>query len=218
MSNNCIKTICFCKNCNKKYEFSDNSTKAGIREYKCKHFELKLIRNTNDDNLKYYLSLKCTKCSKKQKNNLKIITEYEQIKQKSNYNYFNCCENYINVVALLEKHKNSVSQDDNCNKLKNNNLNKNNNNSSNENNFKNNQPNFNAPNNNINSQSINQNININNNLNFNNTFANKQNISMLNNDFFNAINNFNKKDDFYVISGNNRMIYQMSNINSFGFK
>ena len=161
MSYKCIKTFCFCKNCNKQYEFSDNSTKAGIRKYKCKHFELKLIRNTNDDNLKYYLSLKCIKCSKKQKNNLKIISELEQNNQKSNYNYFNCCDNYINAVALLEKNKKSVSYNDNCDKLKNNNLKNNNNNNLNENNFKYNQPNSNVPNNNIKSQNVNQNININ---------------------------------------------------------
>ena len=106
MSNKFITTHYICEKCEKKYEFSDNKNKSGIRYYSCKHFSLKFIRNTDEQDLKYYLCIKCSKCSRQKKQNLIINNNYNKNTNNLNYSFYNCCQNAINIATFFSDEEN----------------------------------------------------------------------------------------------------------------
>ena len=114
MSNNHITTHYKCDKCNKQYEFTDIKNKSGLRLYRCKHFVLKFIRNTDDGELKYILSLKCLQCSKKKgKQNINIDKNSNKNNKNLNYSTFNCCGNTINIAAFFLENENQSNNENN---------------------------------------------------------------------------------------------------------
>jgi len=107
MSYKYITTNYICDKCHKKYEFSDDKNKPGIRQYRCKHFLLKFIKNKDENELKYFLSIKCLQCSKKQsKINLNITKNYNISENNIDYNNYKCCGNEVNIGAFFSEDEN----------------------------------------------------------------------------------------------------------------
>ena len=101
-----LVTNYICDKCQKKFEFSDYKDKAGIRQSCCEHFKLKLIRNLDEEELKYFISLTCCNCQKKQnKNKLNITINYNPNKKNINYNNFICCGNKIIIGAFFSENE-----------------------------------------------------------------------------------------------------------------
>ena len=71
--NKYITTDYKCGKCQKQYEFSIDKDTRGIKQFQCKHFILKLISNLDNNGLKYFASIKCIKCNKKQKKTIDSI-------------------------------------------------------------------------------------------------------------------------------------------------
>ena len=106
MSNKYITTHYICNKCHKKYEFSDNDKNPGIRLYHCKHFSLKFIKNKDENELKYFVSIKCLHCSKRyEKKNINL----EKTKKSIKYNRYACCGNEITIGAFFSEDENNSS-------------------------------------------------------------------------------------------------------------
>ena len=225
-----ITTNYKCIKCQKQYEFSVNKDIRSIKHFKCKDFILKFITNSDDkNNIKYFVSIKCRKCNKKQGRQLKFSNN--QSMKDFNSNNFKCCENIIQFAVFfsdqkLEKTININNNNNMQSSLQNNNqnmenfsvfdntshLNNNNNFNMNQNNISNNLP----INRSISDNTMMNNHNINNQN--NNNFNNYQNhISggiefSPNNNFNNTIPN--KNNNFQNINNNNGYFNQnCSNMN-----
>ena len=99
-----ITTYCICEKCQKKHEFSDDKNTPGMRFYRCQHFIIKFIRNTDENKFKYLVSLKCCNCSKKQEiKEINITQSYDKNNKNLNYNNFSCCQKIISIGAFLSE-------------------------------------------------------------------------------------------------------------------
>lgn len=214
-----ITTNYQCHKCQKQYEFSDNNNLQGIRQYQCKHYILKFIKNMDNNFISYKVCIKCRKCLKKTVLQLFIFNNKSMID--FNSNIYTCCDDQINFAAFY-----SEVRLESINKIQQNNLNMSINNF-NMNNFDmNNDNNFIRSNsdslirNNLNNQMNNINLN-NNNLNRgfsggiqNNNFNNNQNNNNNNNNFQN--NNVNLMAGLNMngyMNNTNNQNKQFSNMN-----
>jgi len=201
-----ITTNYQCKKCGKQYEFSESKDIHGIRQYQCRHFILKFIKNFDNNNMiKYIVSIKCRKCSKKSEKQL-------QISNNKNINDFNsneaqCCGNQISFASFFSSQRLESTTSIN------------NNAQSNMNNVNNNNFNFNQNNNMNNFNNNNIQINRSNSSNMNMNIANNQNMMMNNfNMNQNQNNNFHKGFSGDVINNNLMNSFNMdmqSNMNNF---
>jgi len=193
-----ITTNYQCHKCQKLYEFSDNKNLQGIRQYQCKHYILKFIKNMDNNFISYKVCIKCRKCLKIKMLQLFIFNNKSMID--FNSTIYKCCNNQINFAAFY-----SDVRSESINKMQQNNLDM-----SyeyfNMNMFENETDNTyirsnsdNLTMNNLNNQM--NNINLNNN-NFNRGFS--ENIQ--NNNFMNNFNNNNQ------INNNNNNNFQNNNV------
>ena len=113
-----ITTDYQCHKCQKQYEFSDLRNLQGIRQYNCKHYILKFIKNMDNNIVGYLVSIKCRKCSKKNDKQLFVFNNKNMID--FNSNVYNCCNNQINFAAFY-----SDTRLESINKIQQNNLNMN---------------------------------------------------------------------------------------------
>ena len=75
-----------------------------MRLSRCKHFIIKFIRNTDGNSFKFFVSLKCCGCSKKQDiKSLNITQNYNKNMNNLNYNNFTCCQNTISIGAFFSE-------------------------------------------------------------------------------------------------------------------
>ena len=111
-----ITTIYQCHKCQKQYEFSDQRNLQGIRQYQCKHYILKFIKNMDNNIISYKVSIKCRKCSKKNEKQLFTVNNKNMID--FNSNIYNCCNNQINFTSFF-----SETRSESINKIQQNNLN-----------------------------------------------------------------------------------------------
>ena len=104
MSNKYLTTYFICEKCQKKHEFSDDKNTPGVRLIRCQHFILKFIRNTDENYLSYFLSLKCRGCSTKQDiKKLNVTLNYNKNEKDLKYNKFSCCQNAIIIGAFYSE-------------------------------------------------------------------------------------------------------------------
>ena len=214
-----LTTHYLCDKCKKKYEFSDPKSKRGIRMYRCKHFELKFIKNIDNAQLNYFLKIKCLICYKKQDiKNIKI-NNYNQNNQ-IQYNKYNCCGNKINIGSFFSNDENN-SIDNIIDLLEKTDIIQRNNN---QNNFNNNKDMFiqNGNMNNINFGMVNQNNGMNNFNNINNIPNNCMGYININNNanFENNVNNnFQMNPNFCqnaaIMNNGQNMFEQSFNGNNF---
>ena len=226
-----ITTNYICIKCQKQYEFSVNKDIRSIKHFQCKDFILKFITNSDDkNNIKYFVSIKCRKCNKKQGRQLKFSNN--QSMKDFNSNNFKCCENIIQFAVFfsdqkLEKTININNNNNMQSSLQNNNQNMENFSVFDNTSHLNNNNNFNMNQNNIsNNLPINRSIS-------DNTMMNNHNIINQNNNNFNNCqnhisggiefspnNNFNntipnKNNNFQNINNNNGYFNQnFSNMNN----
>ena len=104
MSSKYLTTYCICEKCQKKHEFSDDKNTPGVRLIRCQHFILKFIRNTDENNLRYLVSLKCCGCSIKQDiKKIDITLNYNKNEINLKYNKYSCCQNIIIIGAFYSE-------------------------------------------------------------------------------------------------------------------
>ena len=192
-----ITTNYQCHKCQKQYEFSEKKNFQGIRQFQCKHYILKFIKNLDNNAINYHVSIKCRKCSKKLDKSLFIANNKNMINFGANIHA--CCGNQINFGAFY-----SEQRLESVNKIQ-----------MQQNNLARSVVNFNMngfDNNNQNMNNINQNNNMNiqkrfsgdinkNNNNFDNTFNNAKNINNNNNNFQNI--NFQNNNNNIQNNNNN---------------
>ena len=111
-----ITTIYQCHKCQKQYEFSDQRNLQGIRQYQCKHYILKFIKNMDNNIISYKVSIKCRKCSKKNEKQLFTVNNKNMID--FNSNIYNCCNNQINFTSFF-----SETRSESIDRIQQNNLN-----------------------------------------------------------------------------------------------
>ena len=76
MSNiNFITVEINCKKCNYRNEFTDELKNCGMRPDKCQDFEMKFIKNTDNDYYEYYVTFNCKNC----KNSGSVNFNYSKI-------------------------------------------------------------------------------------------------------------------------------------------
>ncbi len=99
-----ITTYYICEKCQRRYEFSDDKNTPGIRLIRCQHFTIKFIRNTDEYNLRFFVSLKCGGCSNKQDiKKIDIIKNYNKNDKDLKYNIYSCCQNIILIGAFYSE-------------------------------------------------------------------------------------------------------------------
>ena len=104
MSNKYLTTYFICEKCQKKHEFSDDKNTPGVRLIRCQHFILKFIRNTDENYLSYFVSVKCRGCSTKQDiKNINLTLNYNKNEKDLKYNKFSCCQNAIIIGAFYSE-------------------------------------------------------------------------------------------------------------------
>ena len=199
-----ITTIYQCHKCQKQYEFSDQRNLQGIRQYQCKHYILKFIKNMDNNIISYKVSIKCRKCSKKNEKQLFTVNNKNMID--FNSNIYNCCNNQINFVSFF-----SETRSESINKIQQNNLNMSMNLNINNLNMNNDNPLIRS---NSDTMRLNMNMNMNNFNNQNMNNINQKNFNMNRGLSGNIQNtNFNMNFNNNQFKNNNNNNFQNHNLN-----
>jgi hypothetical protein len=104
MSSRYLTTYYICEKCREKHEFSDDKNTPGVRMSRCPHFTIKFIRNTDEFNLRYFISIKCCGCPKKQDiKKIYITLDYNKNERDLKYNKYSCCEKIILIGAFYSE-------------------------------------------------------------------------------------------------------------------
>ena len=220
---NKIKIIIKCNHCNVIKEIEDELKISGMRQEKCNDYDIKIIKNIEDNNEVIYSFSFNGGCKKHEMIQFKFRKD-DNNQDSGKYLTFDCkkCKKQVSLQLILlkdeteekEKEKEMNKKDQNKNIFVNNvnpnNFNNNNNNILNNNNFNNNNIMNNNFNNNINNfPYMNNFMNNNMNNNFNNMMNNNNNYMMKR---FMANNNMNP-----MMMNNNNMFQQFPNNNQMGF-
>ena len=219
-----ITTNYQCHKCQKQYEFSEKKNFQGIRQFQCKHYILKFIKNLDNNAINYHVSIKCRKCSKRLDKSLFIANNKNMINFGANTHA--CCGNQINFGAFYSEqrlesvNKIQMQQNNLARSVANFNMNGFDNNNQNMNNINQNNNNLNKgisgniPNTNFVLNFNNNQINNNNNNNFQNNNLNLMTgINM--NQNMNNMNNQNARFTINNMMPNNQFNNNMNNMNNF---
>ena len=95
-----INIVFNCKKCKKQNNFIDGLKISGMRPENCKDFEIKFIKNCEDNEVEYTISFTCKKCKHEG------MTKFAFKKNETNntepiYKEFTCCEANVIIQALL---------------------------------------------------------------------------------------------------------------------
>ena len=101
-----ITTYFICSKCQKTYQFSLVNNISGMRQYQCKHYILKCIKNFDNNILMYNITIQCRKCNKKQGKQFMVSNSFNNNDLYSNQ--FNCCDNVINLTSYYSKDNNET--------------------------------------------------------------------------------------------------------------